>query len=160
MRTEEQRKNSEQDTKATLSTRPAPFADILRGEISAVEAYEQVMEKLDGEAEKTRLREFLADHKMAREYWEQQIQAKGETPVKDSGPWGTFAEAFVGSSKLFGNTAALKAIEEGEEHGLKEYREFIEDDNSTEAQREYVRKVLIPNQERHITSIQAMMKLQ
>ena len=42
-------------------------------------------------------------------------------------PWGTFAKAVEGTAKLLGNTAALKALKEGEEHGLKDYEDAPQD---------------------------------
>ncbi len=147
-------------TASKKSTAPiGPMEELLRGEVSAIEAYEQVMNKLDSENEKNRLVEFLEDHKMARDYWTKQIQSKNEFPKQTSGPWGTFVEAFVGTSKLLGNTAALKALEEGEEHGLKQYCEFLDNDKVPEEQKRFVRETLVPNQERHITSITAMTNL-
>ena len=64
-------------------------------------------------------------------------------------------KAIEATAKLFGDTSALKALKEGEEHGLKDYREALEDvDGST---RRLIAEVLIPAQQRHITTLDAMM---
>jgi hypothetical protein len=49
---------------------------------------------------------------------------------------------------LFGDTASLKALKEGEEHGLKDYNEAVNDVDATSAQ--FIRNQLIPAQQRHI----------
>jgi len=53
-----------------------------------------------------------------------------------------------GVSTLFGQVSALKALKEGEEHGLKDYEEGIDELDLTSAQ--LVQNQFIPAQERHI----------
>jgi len=50
------------------------------------------------------------------------IVALGGMPAKSSGPWGSFAKAVEGAAKVLGDKAAVAALEEGEDHGLKDYR--------------------------------------
>lgn len=52
------------------------------------------------------------------------MQALAETPVHDSGAWGEWAKLVMGTAKLLGDKAALKALKEGEESGLKEYQDL------------------------------------
>ena len=47
------------------------------------------------------------------------------SPTDDSGPWGAFARLVEGGAKMFGEKAAISALEEGEDHGLKLYRDEI-----------------------------------
>lgn len=138
---------------------PSDMHSILRGEISAVQSYRQVLEMLRADPEAHRLEEFVQDHEKAVSYWTDQIGAMGDQPDRDSGVWGSVVEAFTGSAKLMGNTSAIQALKQGEVHGLNEYRDLLENENVTEAQKQFIRETLIPNQERHITSIDAMMKL-
>jgi len=133
---------------------------ILRGEVSAVEAYSQVMEKIKADPEAARLQEFLRDHRSAVEYWRDQVEDTNVAASTDSGPWGTMVQAFVGSAKLFGNRAALTSLLEGEEHGLKEYQELLESPDLPPDDKAHIRDVLIPNQERHINSVKALIKMQ
>ncbi len=133
---------------------------VLRGEISAMEAYAQVMESIKGDPESERLQEFLRDHRQAVEYWKDQVDNTNIESKVESGPWGAMVEAFVGSAKLFGNKAALLSLQEGEEHGLREYREMLDSADVPPDDKAYIREVLIPNQERHINSIKAMINMQ
>lgn len=49
---------------------------------------------------------------------------------------------------LFGDASSLKALKEGEEHGLKDYQEALNDVDTTTAQ--LIQNQLIPAQQRHI----------
>lgn len=152
--------NTEKNMNKKRETRINNMEDILRGELSAIEAYQQVMETVNDNPEVTRLTEFLADHREAASYWKKKVRVEHETPDSMSGAWGTFVQAFVGSAKLLGNTAALKALKEGEEHGLNQYENLLAEDDISAVDKDHLRKVLIPNQKRHINNIDAMMKMQ
>ncbi len=133
---------------------------LLRGEISAVEAYQMVLEKLDLDPDGLNLHEFLEDHKKAVEYWKEQIDREGAFCDETSGPWGTAVEAFIATAKLLGNNVALLALDEGEAHGLKVYEEVLGSDDLTMGQRAYVRDLLIPKQRKHIALLDEMKKVE
>ena len=130
--------------------------EILRGEISAVEAYNQVLEKVDNDPEILRLEEFRDQHLHAVNYWQRQAKREGKIPEKSSSVWGTVVEAFVGASKLLGNDTALKALKAGEEHGLKNYEKLLDDRNLTPMQKKEISESFIPRQQSHIDSINAI----
>ena len=50
------------------------------------------------------------------------IQLLGGSPPDSSGAWGIFAKAVEGLASVIGEKAAVAAQEEGEDHGLNEYR--------------------------------------
>ncbi len=133
--------------------------EILRGEISAVEAYRQVEEKVEGDSEAYRLREFRNDHAEAVRYWTEQSNSEQRDPEESSRVWGTVVEAFVGISKLIGEETALRALKKGEEHGLSNYKAMLESKGLTNAQKMEIRRTFIPRQEAHIESINALLNL-
>ena len=101
---------------------------LLRGEMSAIETYRQANLKLDQEGSSTpELHNIQQDHRDAADRLWHHIEQHGGQPSEGSGAWGTFAKAVEGTAKLFGNKAALKALKEGEEHGLKDYQDALED---------------------------------
>ena len=59
-----------------------------------------------------------------------------------------WAKTVQGTMSLFGDTASLKALKEGEEHGLKDYQEALDDVDANSAQ--LIQNQLIPAQQRHI----------
>lgn len=95
----------------------------LRGEMSAVETYQMALDKLDRTS--TARDELLANLKSHQDRvmaLQDAIVQLGGTPAKSSGPWGSFAKAVEGTAKVLGDKAAVAALEEGEDHGLKDYR--------------------------------------
>lgn len=132
------------------------ISSLLRGEIAATEAYESVMESLAGDPDVERLQDYYDDHLNAVAYWKAQLNNQGMVAENSSGPWGTAVEAFVATAKLLGNSTALTALKEGEEHGLNKYEDMLENTEITETQKAFIRDVLIPNQRKHIYSLEGL----
>ncbi|MEW5918763.1 MAG: DUF2383 domain-containing protein [Gemmatimonadota bacterium] len=130
---------------------------LLRGEISAKETYAQAIEKLgvEGRNDVEVLRQIAREHAGAVERLRDAVRRVGGTPADSSGVWGTFANAVEGTAKAFGDAAAIKALKEGEEHGLKDYRESVDDVDA--ATREIIVADLIPAQQRHIQQLDGLL---
>lgn len=100
----------------------------LRGELSAVETYRMAIEKLDATSPAVaELEACLASHAERVQMLRDAIVLAGGTPAESSGPWGVFAKAVEGGARLFGDRAAIAALEEGEDHGVKDYEGDIDD---------------------------------
>ena len=129
---------------------------LLRGEISAVETYQLAIEKVDDEhaSDAKALRAIAQEHGADAQALRDSIERLGGEADDSSGPWGTWAKTVQGVAKLFGDASALKALKEGEEHGLKDYREALDDVD--EASRTLITSRLIPNQQRHIATLDGM----
>jgi hypothetical protein len=69
----------------------------------------------------------------------------GGTPADSSGAWGTFAKFVEGSAVSFGEKAALQALEQGEDHGLNDYRRDLSE--LDEESRSFVESEILPAQE-------------
>lgn len=119
----------------------------LRGEISAVETYRMALDKLDsGSSARDELESCLQSHQSRVMLLRDAIIAVGGTPVDSSGPWGVFARVVEGGARILGDKVAVSALEEGEDHGLKEYKtDVAELDAST---RTLVASRLRPEQQR------------
>lgn len=134
--------------------------EILRGEISAQEAYTQVFDAIKEDPEVTRLEQLRADHDQAVQYWKNQAHTEMSYPKHSSGVWGAAVEAFVGASKLLGQKTALGALKKGEEHGLDDYKKMLDREDFTAVQKDAIRNHFIPCQQKHITDLNAMIKMQ
>jgi hypothetical protein len=100
----------------------------LRGEMSAVETYQMALDKLDRvSTARDELLVNLKSHQDRVMALQDAIIAVGGTPSKSSGPWGTFAKIVEGTAKTLGEKAAVAALEEGEDHGLKDYNSDVEE---------------------------------
>ena len=126
----------------------------LRGEISAAETYRMAIDKAADSKEMTAssnmamLREIQEEHGRAAQALRDRIRELGGEASDSSGAWGAWAKFTQGTANLFGDASSLKALKEGEEHGLKDYREGADDIDATSAQ--LVENQLIPAQQRHI----------
>ena len=124
--------------------------ELLRGEISAVETYQQAMDKIGSDPGASELRQLHDEHRNAANTLRQHIHSHDGTPDHGSGAWGTWAKAVTGVAKLFGNTAALKALKEGEEHGIKNYEKALEDKDLPEECKTLIRSQLLPKTRTHV----------
>ncbi len=111
-------------TTTTTTTDVDALNSLLRGEMSAIETYRQALAK--AESGTGDLQRFAKDHRDAADQLWQHVERHGGKPSEGSGAWGSWAQAVEGTAKLFGTAAALKALKEGEEHGLKEYESALE----------------------------------
>lgn len=119
----------------------------LRGEISAVETYRMALDKLDeASTARSELESCLQSHQSRVILLKDAIVAAGGTPAESSGPWGVFAKAVEGGALILGDKVAVAALEEGEDHGLKDYKAEVGDLDA--ATRALVTSRLVPEQER------------
>jgi bacterioferritin (cytochrome b1) len=125
----------------------------LRGEISAAETYKMAIDKASDSDENAAnlglLRSIQEEHGRAAQAVRDRIRELGGEASDSSGAWGAWAKFTQGTANLFGDTSSLKGLKEGEEHGLKDYREGLDDIDTTSA--ELVQNQLIPAQQKHIS---------
>jgi demethoxyubiquinone hydroxylase (CLK1/Coq7/Cat5 family) len=119
----------------------------LRGEISAVETYRMALEKLDHQSPaRADVETCLQSHQSRVTLLQEAVRTAGGTPVEGSGPWGVFAKVVEGGAKLMGDKATIAALEEGEDHGVKDYKSDLNDlDDSA---RSLITARLAPEQQR------------
>ncbi len=117
----------------------------LRGEISAVETYKMALDKLDqASTSRAKLESAKASHQERIATLTSAIRTQGGEPAEGSGPWGVFAKAVEGAAGIFGEKAAIAALEEGEDHGLDDYRADVA--KLGPAARKIVESELLPKQ--------------
>lgn len=127
----------------------------LRGELSAVETYDQAIEKLDDEpAIRQRLQALRDSHGVRVGELSSRIRALGGKPDETSGAWGGFAKLVEGGAKLFGKSAAIAALEEGEDHGKRLYEDDL--DELTEDTQGFIRSQIMPEQRRTHDALSAL----
>jgi uncharacterized protein (TIGR02284 family) len=116
----------------------------LRGERAAVDTYDQALEKVEDVSVQSVLRDNRACHERRSEVLRLHIRELGGEPAEGSGAWGSFAKAVEGAAKLLGASAAIAALEEGEDHGLADYRRDMSALSATS--RRIVAEQLLPAQ--------------
>jgi uncharacterized protein (TIGR02284 family) len=144
----------------SVEDRTAGLNRLIRGELSAIETYRQALDKMKDAPEATELHALMVEHRTAAQVLRQHVKDRGGDPADDSGPWGTWAKLVQGAAQLFGNAAAIKALKEGEEHGIKDYEGFLEDPNADEECKELARTRLLPQARSHIPILDRLIDLQ
>ena len=130
---------------------------LLRGELSAIETYKQALAKDGDNISPGELRRIHDEHRQAATILADHIQQHGGQPDRTSGAWGSFAKAVEGTAKLFGNAAALKALKEGEEHGIKEYQEALTKRELPGDCAVLIESKLLPNAMAHVPALDRLM---
>jgi uncharacterized protein (TIGR02284 family) len=119
---------------------------LLRGEISAVETYRQAVEKIDEPGIRNMLEENQGMHGRRAQRLRQRIEQLGGTPAESSGIWGAVAKTVEGAATITGDANAINVLEEGEDRGLADYRNSLDDVDSETAM--MIQSELLPGQER------------
>jgi len=129
---------------------------LLRGEVSAVETYRQALEKFSGEPEAAILSDIVAGHEEAVQVLSAHLAGHGAEVETSSGIWGDFAKAVEGTAKLFGESAALLALLEGEKIGVSDYEEALEDPYADDRLQTMIREHLLPSSRENIGALDAL----
>lgn len=136
---------------------PSQMDDLIRGEMAAVKSYTTVLKDIKDAKERTKLEAIKKDHENAVSKLKSFSPADVLEDTKTAGAWGTFATAWTGGAKLMGNEAALKALTQGEEHGISEYKEALADDNIKTELKQMIKTQFLPKQEEHLKTIKELM---
>ena len=138
---------------ASVQDRTEPLNSLLRGELAAVETYQQALTRVSNEPGAFELRRIETEHREAAALLRQHIVERGGKPAEDSGAWGTWARAVAGTAGLFGNAAALRALREGEEHGVSSYETALADENLDAECKRLISGTLLPRTRAHIPTL-------
>ncbi len=118
---------------------------LLRGEYSARDTYQVAIDKLGSDAP-AQLFDCLNSHRLRGEFLSERIlELRGE-PAESGGVWGAFTHLFASGAAIFGRKAIYAALEEGEEHGLAQYRSTL--DQLDAVSQRLVEQDLLPEQHR------------
>jgi hypothetical protein len=112
---------------------------LVNTEISAVETYEQALQEkewkvLGPDPQIQAMFHILVDHVRAASQLATEVQRLGGRPVNGTKAWNRLsplrmdAASLFGDANPFGDKAALEALKEGEESGLKEYQAVLHHD--------------------------------
>lgn len=138
-----------------MSTQPVDQLNtLLRGEISAVETYRQALQKVNDARARNELEQCHVSHQRRVDMLKTRIIELGGEPAQGSGPWGAFAKAAEGGAAMFGEKAAIDVLEEGEDHGLKDYQKHLSDLDG--ASRMLVERELLPAQQQTHRTVSAL----
>jgi CBS domain-containing protein len=130
--------------------RAGDFSFLVKDELAAAETYKQALEKVGAGPAGPDLMRIEAEHEEAARLLQKRMRDMGRTPPDKPGLWGAFAEAVQGAAKLFGAKAAIKALKEGEEHGIHDYEDALEDERVPAEVKELISTTLLPRTRAHL----------
>lgn len=103
------------------------FNSLLRGERSALETYERVLEHLDEGVPRVKLEQICSAHRAKVAELERQVVSLGGIPGTSSGTWGLVASVVQTVANVIGDKSAVYSLKEGEELGLRSYQSSLKD---------------------------------
>lgn len=96
-----------------------------RGEISARDSYVVALTYPLLSEHKSTLVECMESHQRRAELLAQEIERLGGKVPESAGPWGALTDIIERSAITFGRSMAVKALREGEDHGIRDYQADI-----------------------------------
>ena len=129
---------------------------LLRGELAAVASYEHALDDVEDHPARQLLWSFLEDHRRAVAVITRHTARIGEEPDRGAGPWGAFATAVETAASWMDDPTTLKALKEGEVHGLDEYRTALTLGELPAELRRIIEDELLPRQLEHIEELDAL----
>ena len=126
---------------------------LLRGEISAVETYGQAIEKYSEEPEVASLIRIQSEHQKAVELLRDNILSMHGMPETESGAWGATTKAIQAVADFFGETSAIRSLQQGEELGQAAYESALENKDAMSECKLLIRNQLLPMVNEHIVRL-------
>jgi demethoxyubiquinone hydroxylase (CLK1/Coq7/Cat5 family) len=117
----------------------------LRGEISATETYRQAIAHFEKQPI-LELDHCLRSHQQRVEALRSRIRHLGGTPSEGSGAWGAFAQLVQGGATMLGRSAAIAALEQGEDQGRDDYKNNL--DKLDPDSRRFIESEILPEEVR------------
>lgn len=129
---------------------------LLQAEMSAVDTYKQLIEKFREEPGIDQIFAVQRDHRVAVSRLCRHIELHGGKPSETSSPWGPLVKAVAKSAHLFNDAATLKALREGEQNALNEFKEAMEGGTLGDDCIEVIRPLLVQDRQ-HVALMNRLM---
>lgn len=139
----------------TVAERTDTLNRLRQGELAAAETYQQVLEAFGDEPIGADLRALQAEHRESADALGTFIAERGGEPAESSGIWGMWAKAVEGTAKLFGVAAALRSLKQGEEQGIEDYEDALQDP-TLDAESHQLIVSLLPATQAHVSRLECL----
>jgi hypothetical protein len=131
---------------------------LLRGEVAAVETYDQVIAKFDGQPQAVELQRLRNEHEQAAAVLRERVRHFGGDPAEGSGLWGKLTAAITGTAQVFGPATALGTLKQGEEYGIGQYENALNDPEIDTEDKDLIRYRLLPRCMCHVSDLDRMIE--
>ena len=130
---------------------------LLRGELSAVETYDQAIGTFQQVSSGSELHKIRDDHQQAAAALRERVSHFGGTPSEGSGAWAPFASAVTGAAEMIGPATVLSALKKGEEHGINDYESALKNPDIAPGCKDLIRAALLPRCRAHVADLDRIM---
>ena len=130
--------------------------NLLRGELSAIEAYARVIDSYSEEPQIHALVNIRHEHIESANRLRENIRWMEGVPDGDSGFWGVFSQAVQETANFFGEKSALNSLQQGEEFGRGQYESALDNDAVMPGCKDLIRIHLLPAIRRHIKTLESI----
>jgi hypothetical protein len=129
---------------------------LVRGEVAAVETYDQVIAKFAGQPQAVALQRIRDEHTESAAVLRERVRHFGGDPAEGSGIWGKLTAAITGTAKILGPATALATLKQGEEYGIGRYEYSLRDPEIDSDDKDLIRTRLLPRSNRHVADLHLM----
>ncbi len=130
---------------------------LLRGELSAVETYDQAINKYTDTKASDELLRIRTEHAESVTLLTENVRSMGGEPDHSSGAWGLFATAVQGTADLFGKESALESLKKGEAFGRQSYLDALLDNEVMPECKTLIRDELLPPVNDHLAALERLL---
>lgn len=138
---------------------PTQLDDLVRGELAAIKAYDQAIKDVKDPKQKATLQSLRKDHDNNAAILSKYVAGKPKMleDTESAGAWGAFSKAWTKTRSFTGNEGAIKALRQGEEHGINEYQEALNDENLNPELKSKIKNDLLPKQQKHLETLNTLL---
>ncbi len=129
---------------------------LLRGELSAVETYDQAINKYIDTIASDELLRIRTEHAESVSLLIANVHSMGGEPDRSSGVWGLFAKTVQGTADLFGAGSALESLKKGEASGRQDYLDALLDHEVMPECKTLIRDQLLPQVNEHLATLERL----
>jgi hypothetical protein len=125
---------------------------LLQGELSAIEAYGRALGKMRSRSGASELRRMMQDHLTIAKRLEERLFALG-LPTGEGDGESDWAQIAVEAAKAREEHALLETLVSGEQSGIEEYKDALDDEALDNASKQVIRNAVLPRHREHVSTL-------
>lgn len=132
----------------------AAVTSLLKGQLAAVESYDQVINRFEDPHLVADLEAIREDHIQAKAILREKVEQLGGPSVESPGPWCACAAA---DEARLSPVTALAALHQGEEQAVIEFENSLKIDGLDADCKNLIRTKLLPGSRTHVAELDRLM---
>jgi hypothetical protein len=125
---------------------------LLQGEFLAIEAYSRALAKIRSRSGASDLRRMMQDHLTIAKRLEERLLALGLPPGGGDGD-SDWAQLAAEAARSQGEHDLLETLVLGEQAGIEEYKDALDDESLDNASKQVIRSAVLPRHREHVSTL-------